>query len=986
MASLFATGDARMLLLRAALVTLATAGAYVVAGELATWLRTPQDYALIVFFPAGVAAAAALHYGRLAWPGVFLGTAIFNASYQHSLGLPWLDGLVLYAAFGSTLMAALTAWAVRRWVGYPSAFDAPAPVAQLLFVVLPATAVVKASLLIPALVWRGVVPAADALDQWLIWWIGDALGTVLVLPLALLLLGEPRPAWRSRRTSVGLPLLAGLLAVVAAVRIAIDSQQQQMAVRLDQISEQAARALQRRLHTQLDTVEALGLVMAREPWMTQADFERVTEVWLRRYPGTQNFSFNWRVDAAGRARYECCEPGWPILGRDAQGQTFPAPPAPEHIVITRLAPLESNRRALGLDVLSYAPLRQAVERAVATGRPQATEPVRLVQETGEQRGVVAYHAVHQPQPPHALLGIVTSAFRMDDLTRAAWDGLPLAGLTLCLIDRHARRGAERLVGPAGCENEPQAIAPSGARTVWPLRFAQREWELRVTPQPAFWREALPASRLHTMAVTGFVAVGMLGAFLLVGAGQRRRIEAMVRERTAELIQQQAELERLAHHDPLTGLLNRTRWTALVQAEIQHARARGEAFAVLLLDLDRFKRVNDSFGHACGDQVLATVAQRLRDALRERDALARFGGDEFVALLRRVRGREGAATVARKFAASLDQPIEVQGQALRLNASQGLVVFPDDGDSVEELLHQAHTAMYAAKAAGRNQWRFFDASMQAEAARRLALENALRAALDDPEQGGLSLVYQPQLDASGTQVRGLEVLLRWTHPALGAISPVEFIPLAEEGGFIDRLGGWVLSTACAQLAAWRSGPLGARFASLTLAVNVSPIEFTRPGFVDQVRAALQPFNGRGEGLELEVTEGLLLHADDELIERLHTLTAMGVRLCLDDFGTGYSSLGYLKRLPISQLKIDRSFIAGIPDDADNAAIVRATLSMAHDLELTVVAEGVETPAQCDFLRRHGCDAVQGWLYARALAPEDLLAWLRVHQAPVAASGA
>ncbi|WP_161595497.1 bifunctional diguanylate cyclase/phosphodiesterase [Tepidimonas charontis] len=976
------TAVAPVPLWRAALVVAATAVTYVATGALSVSLRSPQDFALIVFFPAGVAAAAALTQGRTACAGVFLGALVFNAVYHHMIGHPWWDVGVVLTAATATLMATATAWAVRRWVGYPNALDTPGPVARLLFGVLPLSSMLNSSLSVPVLVARGVIAVDAAADEWLGWWLGDALGTLLVVPLALLLLGEPRAAWRARRFGVGLPLLMGLVVVAATVRVAIDAQEQQMALRLDQISEQAARALQRRLDAQIDAVQALGQVMAREPRMSQPDFEQVTDVWLRRYPGTQNFTYNWRVPADERTQYECCEPGWPILGRDAQGQTFPALPAAQHIVITRLVPLDVNRSALGLDVLSYAPLRQTVERAIATGRPQATEPFRLVKETGEQRGVVVYHAVRAPRPPHDLLGVASSAFRMDDVSRTAWEGLPTDGLTLCVVDRHAPAGNARLTGPPGCDEPHSGTVPSGARTVWPLRFAQREWELRVWPQPAFWRAALPPSRLHALAVTGFVAVGLLGALLLVGAGQRQRIEALVRERTAELVRQQAELEHLAHHDPLTGLLNRTRWTQLVQGEAAQARDRGEMFAVILLDLDRFKRVNDGFGHERGDEVLRIIAQRLQQALRERDALARFGGDEFVALLRRVRGREGATLVARKFAAALDQPIEVQGQPLRLNASQGVVLFPDDGGSVEALLRHAHAAMYAAKEAGRNQWCFFDASMQAEAARRLALENALRAALDDPADGGLSLAYQPQLDASGTELRGLEALVRWYHPALGAIPPSEFIPLAEESGFIDRLGDWVLRTACAQLAAWRAGPLGARFAALTLAVNVSPIEFTRPGFVERVRAALALLGAETgpHGLELEVTEGLLLQTDDELIDTLNQLTALGVRLTLDDFGTGYSSLGYLKRLPITQLKIDRSFVAGVPNDPDDAAIVRATLSMAHDLGLSVVAEGVETAAQRDFLRRHECDAVQGWLYARALTPDDLLAWLREHQVP------
>ena len=950
----------------------ATALAYALAGWLALQLRLPPDYAIVVFFPAGVAAGAVLTLGRAALPGVFLGSLAVQVMVHDAVGADWRHWGVLVPALGAAAMAALSAWAVRRWVGYPSALDEAPKVLRLLFVVLPSSSLLNASLAVPTLVLRGIITPADALGQWASWWLGDALGTVLLVPLVLVLLGEPRTAWWGRRWSVGLPLVLALVLVGLAVRQLADAQANQLRLRAEQAGEQAAQALQRRLDAQIDALEAMGQLLARDPTITQEAFERAAGLWLRRYPGTQNFTFNWHVTRAQRPHYECCEPGWPILARDADGRLFAAPDADEHMVITRLAPLATNLAARGLDVLSYEPLRRAVQRAIDTGRPQATEPFRLVQEQGTQRGIVIYHAVHAAQPPHTLLGIASSAFRMGDVTRAALEALPLQGLAMCLIDLDASPGNRRLVGAEGCETST-APMPLAARTTWPLRFAQRHWQLRLDATDVFWRQVATDARLHLTASTGFVAVGLLTAFLLVTTGQRRRVEQLVRERTLELARSQAQLQQLAHYDTLTGLVNRHRWSELAQAVLATAQREGRQVAIVYLDLDRFKHVNDSLGHGQGDRLLQAVAARLQGCLRGRDVPARFGGDEFVVLLPWVKGRDGAAVVARKIVRALDTTIELDGARVRIGASLGVVVHPDDGADLDTLLRHADTAMYAAKAAGRNQWRFFEPTMHARVSRRLALESALREALADPPAHGLRLVYQPQVDARDGRPLALEALLRWQHPQLGALAPAEFVRVAEEAGIIDRLGQWVLQEALRQLASWRAQDAEA-FASLRVAVNVSAHEFVHADLVGRVEQTLQATGLPADVLELEITESLLMQVGPDVIGRLQALQALGVRLSLDDFGTGYSSLGYLKRLPIGTLKIDRSFVEGIPTDADDVAIVRATLSMAHDLGLAVVAEGVETPAQRDFLRAHGCAALQGWLYARALAAEDVPAWL------------
>ncbi|MFN3956968.1 MAG: EAL domain-containing protein [Tepidimonas ignava] len=961
-------------------VALATAGAYALAGWLALGLRAAPDYAIVVFLPAGVAAGATLVAGPAALPGVLLGSLAVQAMTHHALGHTEYPWTMLVPALGATAMAHLAAWAARRWAGYPGPLDAPMQVVRLLFAVLPLTALLNASVAVPTLVWTGTIPAADAAGQWLSWWLGDALGMVLLVPLALVLFGQPRPLWWARRYSVGLPLLVALLLVSGAVHLLFQTQYDRQQLLMQQITSQAGQALQRRLDAQLDALEAMGQLLARKPDMDQAEFEEVAELWLRRHQGTQNFTFNWRVSRGERARYECCDPGWPILGRDAAGQRFPAPDADEHIVITRLAPLRGNEAARGLDVLTYAPLREAVQQAIATGRPQATEPFRLVQETGTQRGIVVYHAVRAPTAPHTLLGIASSAFRMGDVTQAALEALPTRDLTLCLVDEQARPDNRVLAGAPDCA-QPRGV-PRDLVHAWPLRFAQRAWRLQVTPQPAFWRHGAADTRMQLTAVIGFAAVGLLAALLLVGTGQRRRVEQLVRERTLALAHSHAQLQQLAHYDPLTGLLNRTRWAEVARGVLDSARREQRMVAVAFMDLDRFKQVNDTLGHAQGDRLLQALAGRLQQVLRNRDVLARFGGDEFVALLPWIKGQAGAEVVARKLSQALEAPIELDGTSVRMGASIGVAIFPDDGDDLDTLLRHADTAMYAAKAAGRNQWRFFEPSMHAGVSRRLTLETALRAALANPDGAGLHLHYQPQVRAEDGRVVGVEALLRWHHPELGPLSPAEFVRVAEEAGIVDRLDHWVLQHSLAQWAQW-CAQAPALLQDVRLALNVSAQELVHGTLLERVRTALATHGLGADVLEIEITESVLMQAGGDAIEQLHALQRLGVSISLDDFGTGYSSLSYLKRLPIATLKIDRSFVDGIPHDADSVAIVRATLSMAHDLDLAVVAEGVETVAQRDFLRANGCTVLQGWLFARAMPPDALLAWLRTQRSAATA---
>jgi diguanylate cyclase (GGDEF)-like protein/PAS domain S-box-containing protein len=450
------------------------------------------------------------------------------------------------------------------------------------------------------------------------------------------------------------------------------------------------------------------------------------------------------------------------------------------------------------------------------------------------------------------------------------------------------------------------------------------------------------------------------------SGRATRVVGINRDIT-ERKSREAEINQLAYYDVLTGLPNRRLLMNRLAQSLAGAKRTLLTGALLFVDLDRFKSVNDARGHAVGDTLLRRVAERLSGLLREGDTVARMGGDEFVLLLPDLAdgldlGARSAMAIAEKVRAALERPFHIDGQSFSSGASIGVTLMPKEEQTADDLLREADTAMYRAKASGRNQIAFFEASMQSEVEERMAFEHDLSQAIDAQQ---MTLHLQPQVDPAGHAV-GAELLMRWNHPVRGQIPPSLFIPVAEETGMILRLGDWTLREGCKML--MRLMDAGQ---PLPLSINVSPRQFRQPDFVQRVKTVLRETGAPASWLIFEVTEGLLIDHLDESIERMHELAALGIRFSIDDFGTGYSSLAYLKRLPLYELKIDKSFVQDTPNDTDDSEIVQMVISMAKHLRLRVVAEGVETRAQADFLNASGCDSMQGYLFAR---PMPIEAWL------------
>ncbi|MGZ3181558.1 MAG: putative bifunctional diguanylate cyclase/phosphodiesterase [Telluria sp.] len=460
----------------------------------------------------------------------------------------------------------------------------------------------------------------------------------------------------------------------------------------------------------------------------------------------------------------------------------------------------------------------------------------------------------------------------------------------------------------------------------------------------------------------------VGLTLLVGMCSLALAWLLVASLRRAIRRAEAHLHFLAHVDPVTHLPNRHEFNERLEFAMARARRRNTAVGLLLLDLDNFKVVNDTLGHDCGDSLLKLVAMRLKQTLRSTDVVCRIGGDEFVVIVEPTDEERETELVARKILAALQAPFEVEGHQLYVSCSVGVSQYPRDAVDARTLVRSADTAMYHAKNSGKNAAAVFHSEMEQRAQKRLKLEANLRRAL---ARGALELHYQPQVDVRSGRVVGLEALARWTDPELGAVSPAEFIPVAEESGIIVPLGQWVLQTACHQAAAWRAA--GLLDGIEHVAVNLSARQTKDARLMEDIERVLAETGLPTGLLELEITEGVLMENVHENIELLHKIQAAGIHLSIDDFGTGYSSMSYLKRFPIDQLKIDRSFIRDVP--GNGAAIAAAVIAMAHSLDLRVVAEGAETAEQVEFLRRAGCDIVQGFYFAKPMPVAEVTELLK-----------
>lgn len=611
------------------------------------------------------------------------------------------------------------------------------------------------------------------------------------------------------------------------------------------------------------------------------------------------------------------------------------------------------------DKLGSFYLHPAVQTALREGKPQAfTGPD--ISEPGDVRQVVVPMPAPENAPNKGSRAAVVFEYAqvydtlMSEAKRAtvlsAFATLVFAVVGLWL----AKRVIRSLVDPlAELERAATAIA-EGDYTPWVHVHANDEVG-RLTM--AFNKMAADLRRGHDNLADRNRELARSNVSLQQG---------ILREQEAK-----QHIEYLAYHDDLTGLANRARFNLTLSQLVQDAKNRPTRFALFLIDLDRFKQINDTMGHDVGDALLKEVAERLRQVLRPEDTVARLGGDEFVILAQDLQTDAQAEAVANKVLKVIARTFSVLGHDLRVTASIGISRFMQDGDDEQTLMKHADVAMYQAKESGRSGFAFYAAERNANSFERLALETSLRRALKRNE---LLLHYQPKMDFQTGRISGMEVLLRWNHPELGMVSPAEFIPVAEETGLIVPIGKWVLRQACLQTKQWQEQGL----ADLTVAVNLSPRQFADSNLLTDIVTILHETGMDGRRLELEITESAIMQNAEAGAKLMRALKAQGIRIAVDDFGTGYSSLSTLKVFPVDTLKIDRSFIRDLSTNAEDRGLTAAIIQMAKTLKLQLVAEGVETSAQMEFLKELGCDELQGYLFSRPLSQAAFEQFVAGHQ--------
>ena len=572
----------------------------------------------------------------------------------------------------------------------------------------------------------------------------------------------------------------------------------------------------------------------------------------------------------------------------------------------------------------------------------------------------AYHQARKRRSAEAQVRLAAAAFE------SSIQGMMMTDAKGAILQVNA--AFERLTGYARAQSlgRPAAFLASARHDpgFFPRVFA-------AAGERGYWEGEMWQSRANGDLFPAFMTLSAVR-----GADGRLANYAMSFVDISERKQAEERIRHLAYHDLLTDLPNRALMGERAGDAIARARRDGRKVALLFVDLDRFKNVNDSLGHGAGDDLLRLCATRLLTALRSADLVGRQGGDEFAVLLADLVDVEAAARIAAKLVEAVRRPFLVGDRELRLTCSIGVALFPENGESFEALLQSADSAMYAAKDAGRDCFRFHSAEMTQRATWRLELENDLRRAVPAEQ---LWLAYHPQIDLKTGRLAGCEALVRWRHPTRGAMNPAEFIPVAEDSGIILPLGEWVLREACRARARWRDRGL----ATGRVAVNVSSIQFRDPAYVGTVERALAEARLPASLLELEVTESVIMAGFEDVVATLRALGALGVRLSVDDFGTGYSSLSYLKRFPVDKLKIDRSFVTELPGDADSAAIAAGIIGLAHGLGMRVIAEGVEDARQVAWLREAGCEEGQGHHFSTPLAADAFEARYIAAEAPLAA---
>ncbi len=1040
---------------------------YVLLGKAALMLALPPGYASAIFPPAGMAVALTFIFGAQPLPGIFIGSLLLNgwiASPASSETLPILLPTLAIAGF-STLQAAAGGWLLKRVLGYPVTFDHLAQLFRLLLI-SPVICLIGSSLSVTVLYLAGIVPKESFGENWCAWWIGDTLGIVLMLPLIMIVAGEPRMLWWSRRITVAVPML---LAFSFFVTVFVKVNTWEQTTSLSEFHKASRDALDElRLKLEQERTLLLGLqslfAEAPAPQVTLQEFMAYTQEILSNFPSLQILEWAPRVPLEDRKNFEQTQqkvfPGFTIHELDSTGKILRAGTRTDYYPITYINPLAGNEIALGLDMSAASGRSNALKQALQTSLPVVTAPIRLVQAPRIQTGLLVFQSVSEAG---STKGAVLIVLKMRDFINAALHPSQQE-LYLRLFDEDAR--------DALYDNFPRNASTNTFSQHF--SFGTRHYRMETIPTPGYLARHRNWQSWGVLAM-GTFGTGVLGALLLLGTGYAARVAAQVELKTAELRKSESRFQHLfekhaspmllinpenalivsandaavhfygyspaqlcgltvarinlrtesalsgedyvrkmeeghysvfvhelangdvrnveihsspvevdgktllfcvvhditerkhleeqmhdlAFYDPLTELPNRRLFYDRLDQAIRHSARTGSPVALLFVDLDHFKEVNDTLGHFKGDRLLQEAARRISQCVRASDTVARFGGDEFTIILPEFGHKLYLERIARELIDRLSASfILTEGEEPAfISASVGIALYPEEAASPEELMKHADQAMYAAKLAGKKRFHYFTKPMQKQAREKLKLTTDLRRVV---AKGELEVYYQPIVDTFSRKVVKAEALLRWNHPEHGLVGPDRFIPLAEETGLIREIGEWVFCDVISRLKKWRRD-----FGLVVpVSVNMSPIEFEEGASMawihDFVNAGLPP-----HCINVEITEGLLLKDSPHVKQTLLEFRNNGIEVSIDDFGTGFSALSYLRQFDIDYLKIDQAFVRNLSVADDSQILTEAIIALAHKLGIKTIAEGVETPAQQDYLMTFGCDYLQGYLYARPL---------------------